>query len=235
MSYYFIHDLPGSATNPGGDPNQWGVFAYVDGVEVDVDGGTPVTHPSAGVPLVQNMGTLNFNPDGSLLSNTPAPLQTTGIALTNGANPLAITHDFANNSTTQFSADFSVNTLDSDGFTTGRLTGLEISDEGIIRAIFSNGISTPLGQIALADFPNAQGLKNIGSASWTETIDSGAVIAGLAGTGSLGQITSGALETANVDLTSQLVNLITAQRNFQANARSIETTNAITDTIIQIR
>lgn len=87
----------------------------------------------------------------------------------------------------------------------------------------------------MADFPNSQGLQNIGAASWTETVDSGAVLTGIAGTGRFGLIQSGALESSNVDLTSQLVSLITAQRNFQANARSIETSNAITDTIIQIR
>ena len=235
MTYYFVHDLPGSATNPGGDPNQWGVFAYVDGAEVDINGGTTVTHPSAGVPINQDMGTLNFNPDGTYLSSTPASLQTLGVPVTNGANPLSITHDFANNTTTQFSADFAVNTLDPDGFSIGRLTGLDISEDGIIRATFSNGISTPLGRIALADFPNSQGLQNVGAASWTETVDSGAVLTGIAGTGRFGLIQSGALESSNVDLTSQLVSLITAQRNFQANARSIETSNAITDTIIQIR
>ncbi len=136
---------------------------------------------------------------------------------------------------TQYAASFSVSILDPDGFATGRLTGLDISEEGLMRATFSNGIATPLGQIAMADFPNAQGLQAIGQSSWKETIDSGQVITGSAGTGRFGLIQSGALETSNVDLTQQLVNLITAQRNFQANARSIETSNAITDTIIQIR
>lgn len=235
MTYYFVHDLQGSATNPGADPNQWAVFAYVDGGEVDINGGTTVTHPSGGVPLNQDIGLLNFNPDGSFASSTPALLESVNIPLTNGSNPLSVIHDFANNTTTQYSAGFAVNTLDPNGYSTGRLTGLDISEEGIIRATFSNGVSTPLGQIALADFPNSQGLKNVGSASWTETVDSGAVLTGIAGTGRFGLIESGALEASNVDLTQQLVNLITAQRNFQANARSIETANAITDTIIQIR
>ena len=202
---------------------------------MDINGGLPVTHPSAGVPLNQNMGLLNFNADGSYASNTPALLETVNIPLTNGSNPLSVVHDFANNTTTQYSAGFAVNTLDPNGFSTGRLTGLDISEEGVFRAIFSNGVSTPLGQTALAFFPNSQGLKNNGSASWTESVESGSVITGIANTGRFGLIQSGALETSNVDLTSQLVNLITAQRNFQANARSIETSNAITDTIIQIR
>ncbi len=235
MTYYFVHDLAGSTTNPGSDPNQWGVFAYIDGAEVDINGGVTIAHTSGGLPVSQDMGLLNFNPDGSYATSTPALLETINIPLTNGANPLSVIHDFANNTTTQYSAGFAVNSLDPNGFSTGRLTGMEISEEGILRATFSNGVSSPLGQIALADFPNSQGLKNVGSASWIETVDSGAVLTGVAGTGRFGAIQSGALEASNVDLTAQLVNLITAQRNFQANARSIETANSITDTIIQIR
>ncbi len=235
LSYYFINDLGGSVTNPLSNPNQWAVFTYLDGAEIDIAGGTPVNHLNGGLPILQSAGVLNFNPDGSYLSSTPAALQNTAIPLTNGASPLTVLHDFANNSTTQFAASFSVSTLDPDGFTTGRLTGLDISEDGLIRATYSNGIQTPMGQVALADFANLQGLNAIGGSAWQETIDSGPVITGAAGTGRFGLIQSGALEDSNVDLTQQLVNLITAQRNFQANARSIETSNSITDTIIQIR
>jgi len=235
MTYYFVHDVPGSATNAANDPNQWAVFSYLDGAEVDINGGATTAHTNGGAPVTQDIGIMNFNSDGTYASSNPALLENINIPLTNGANSLSIVHDFANNTTTQFSASFAVNTLDPNGFSTGRLTGLDISEDGLMRATFSNGISNPLGQIALADFPNSQGLRSIGSASWTETIDSGSVITGVAGTGRFGLIQSGALEASNVDLTSQLVNLITAQRNFQANARSIETSNSITDTIIQIR
>ena len=226
MSYYFVHDLPGSATNAANDPNQWAMFTYLDGAEVDVNGGTPVT---------QDAAIVNFNSDGTFASSTPAVIQNLAIPLTNGALPLTITQDLANNGITQYAADFAVNTLNPDGFTTGRLTGLDLSETGLLRATFSSGVSIPLGQIAMADFPNSQGLNAIGGSSWKETIDSGSVITGSAGTGRFGLIQSGALETSNVDLTQQLVNLITAQRNFQANARSIETSNTITDTVIQIR
>ncbi|MFT5502419.1 MAG: flagellar hook protein FlgE [Gammaproteobacteria bacterium] len=235
LSYYFIHDLPGSVTNTANDPNQWAIFSYLDGAEVDFTGGTAVNHLNNGAPTTQNVSLLNFNADGTLGSTTPPTIDNTAIVLGNGANPLTLRHDFANNNTTQYSSTFSVSTMDPDGFSTGRLTGLDISEEGVIKATFSNGVSTPLGQIALADFPNSQGLRAVGSASWTETTASGSVLTGVAGTGRLGLIQSGALETSNVDLTAELVNLITAQRNFQANARSIETSNSITDTIIQIR
>ena len=236
LSYYFINDQTGSVTNPlPGDPNQWIVATYLDGAEIDIAGGTVLNHLDGGLPTVQNVGILNFNADGSYASSTPAALQNTAIPLTNGASPLTVLHDFANNSTTQFAAAFSVSTLDPDGFTTGRLTGLDISDDGLLRATYSNGIQTPMGQVAMADFANVQGLNAIGGNAWQETIDSGPVITGAAGTGRFGLIQSGALETSNVDLTQELVSLITAQRNFQANARSIETANSITDTIIQIR
>jgi len=235
MSYYFIHDLPGSATNVANDPNQWLVATYLDGAEVDIAGGTTVNHLNSGLPIAQDVGILNFNADGSYNSSTPAAMQNVAIPVTTGANPLTMLHDFANNNTTQFATAFSVSTLDPDGYTTGRLTGLDISEDGVLRAAYSNGISVPMGQVAMADFPNSQGLRAVGGSAWQETIDSGAVITGAAGTGRFGLIQSGALETSNVDLTQQLVNLITAQRNFQANARSIETSNSITDTVIQIR
>ena len=235
MSYYFVHDVPGSATNAANDPNQWIMFTYLDGAEVDITGGTTIAHLNGGAPVNQDAAILNFNTDGTYASSTPATMTNTAIALTNGAAPLTITHDLGNNPMSQYAAAFTVGTLSPDGFATGRLTGLDISEDGLARANFSNGISTPLGQIALADFQNVQGLNPIGESAWTETIDSGPVITGAAGTGRFGLLQSGALEISNVDLTQQLVNLITAQRNFQANARSIETSNAITDTIIQIR
>ena len=237
MTYYFVHDVPGSTTNAAADPNQWVVFTYLDGAETDINGGTAIPHDNGGVPVVpdQTAGIINFGSDGAYIASTPALLENVTIPLTNGATDLSLVHDFANNVTTQYSASFAVNTFNPDGFSTGLLKGIDISEEGILSATFSNGVSTPLGQIALANFPNPQGLSNIGGASWVETTDSGSVVSGSAGSGSFGLIQSGALESSSVDLTAELVNLITAQRNFQANARSIETSNAITDTIIQIR
>jgi flagellar hook protein FlgE len=239
-TYYFVHDGPTTTTNPAnpttGDPNQWAVFTYLDGVPTNIDGGPAVPHPNGTDPAVaQNAAILKFNSDGSFASSDPTSIQNVAVALTNGASPLTITHDFVNNTTTQFSSDFSVSRLNPDGFSTGRLTGLDISDTGLIRASFSNGVSSPIGQVALADFPNSQGLQGIGNGSWRQTTDSGSPVTGIGGTGRFGLIQSGALEASNVDLTAELVNLITAQRNFQANARSIETSNSITDTIIQIR
>jgi flagellar hook protein FlgE len=214
------------------------MFSYLDGAPVDIGaGGNTISHPDpTGAPNINQVAAqFNFNPDGSLSSTTPATIANVPITLSNGANPLNLTHDFANNTTTQFATNFSVNTLDPTGYTTGRLTGLDVSEEGLIRATYTNGVSIPMGKVALADFPNSQGLVNIGNTSWDETTESGGVVAGEAGSGRFGLIQSGALEASNVDLTQQLVNLITAQRNFQANARSIETSNTLTQTIIQIR
>ena len=236
-TYYFVHDEIGSGTNAlPGNPNQWQVFTYLDGVPVDVKDGASVSHQTGtAVATVQKAGTLKFNANGSLASSTPTIILNNALVQANGSDPLTITHDFTNNTTTQFSSDFSVSKLDPNGFATGRLTGLDISETGLIRAAFSNGVSSPIGQIALADFPNNQGLQGLGNGSWRQTTDSGSPVTGVGGTGRFGLIQPGALEASNVDLTAELVDLITAQRNFQANARSIETSNSITDTIIQIR
>jgi flagellar hook protein FlgE len=226
MTYYFVNDTAAS--------NRWQLFTYLDGNPIPVDAGTTIASPGDPADGL-TPAEFNFRSDGSLDTASSDRVENLGVSLSNGAANLNLLHDFANNSTTQYSADFSVSTLNPDGYSTGRLSGLDISEDGLIRATYTNGTSTPLGRIALADFPNTQGLVNAGGTSWNETTQSGAVIAGEAGTGRFGLIQSGALEASNVDLTQQLVNLITAQRNFQANARSIETSNTLTQTIVQIR
>jgi len=156
----------------------------------------------------------------------------------NGSAPLNLTFDYTDNgsATTQevFGA-FAVQALVQDGFSTGRLSGLDISDTGVVRANFSNGQQSALGQIALVKFDNNQGLSQLGSTTWAETIDSGTALAGQSGSGTFGLINNGALESSNVDLTQELVKLITAQRNFQASSKAIETANTVTQTIINIR
>jgi flagellar hook protein FlgE len=128
-----------------------------------------------------------------------------------------------------------VNAVTQDGYTTGRLIGIDISDTGIVNARFTNGNSTPLGQIAVANFSNPQGLQQLGNTEWAETFSSGQALRGQAGNSGFGLVQSGALESANVDVTEQLVNMMTAQRNFQANAQMISTADQITQTIIQMR
>lgn len=214
--------------------NQWGVYynttdAAGNDLPVDITGGTA----GAGGQLYN---TINFNSSGAFVSNLPDPITTAPIDFLNGSDPTqTITYNYANNNTTQFSSAFTVNDLNQNGFPIGRLTGIDISDTGIVQANFSNGQTTALGKIALARFQNAQGLSQIGNNSWEDTTESGTPLVGEALTSSFGQVRSGALEISNVDLTAQLINLITAQRNFQANAKTIETNNTITQTIINIR
>ncbi|MEE4244529.1 MAG: flagellar hook protein FlgE [Kangiellaceae bacterium] len=210
-------------------PNTWAAYYYVDGNPVNIQGGTA---GAAG----QLYHSVEFDAAGSFVQTVPASPQTAALGFTNGSNAgQTITVDYANNVPTQFASPFTVNTLDQNGATIGRLAGIEISDSGVVRANFTNGQSNSIGKIALARFANPQGLAQLGNNAWSDTINSGQPLAGEALTASFGQVRSGALENSNVDLTSELVNLITAQRNFQANAKTIETNNQVTQTIIQIR
>jgi flagellar hook protein FlgE len=122
-----------------------------------------------------------------------------------------------------------------DGYTTGRLIGMDIDKSGVVQARYTNGRSLTLGQVALSNFANPSGLQQLADTSWAETFGSGQGIRGQAGNSGFGLIQSGALEASNVDITTQLVNMITAQRNFQANAQMISTSDQITQTIINIR
>ena len=136
---------------------------------------------------------------------------------------------------TQFGAPFGVTQLSQDGYTTGRLAGLDIDGEGVIFARYTNGQFEVQGQIALANFANVQGLQPLGNNNWSQTFASGEVLEGGPGTGSLGLLQSGALEDSNVDLSEQLVKLIIAQRNFQANTEVISTADSITQAVMNIR
>ena len=151
----------------------------------------------------------------------------------NGADPVNLNFDYA--TTTQYGTDFGVNDLTQNGYTAGRLSGVDVDNSGVVFARFTNGKSTALGKVAMAKFNNPQGLRQLGDTSWAQTFTAGDVQLGEPGTSSLGLIQSGALENSNVDIAEQLVNLITAQRNFQANAQVITTADTITQTIINIR
>ncbi|MDT8371515.1 MAG: flagellar hook protein FlgE [Gammaproteobacteria bacterium] len=227
------------AESGGVGDNQWQMEMYISSDDIKVTGTTNTVTDGA-TTLVKLGATtrMGFNSDGTLNSTIPDPITMTfaaasGTELASGAADQTITLSLAGS--TQNSGSFSVGGLTVNGFPTGRLTGVDISEDGLIRATFSNGQAIPIGKIALGNFANVQALNKIGNTAWKETTDSGPVIAGEAGTGSFGQIQSGALETSNVDLTKELVGLITAQRNFQANSKAIETNNAITQTIINLR
>ena len=137
------------------------------------------------------------------------------------------------NGSTQFGSEFSVNEVNQNGYATGRLTGLEVDEEGIIFARFTNGQAQTLGQVAMANFRNPEGLTPVGDTGWAESFESGIPTIGSPRTASFGQIRSSALEDSNVDL-SEDGGLTIAQRNFQASAKTIETTDQITQTILNI-
>jgi flagellar hook protein FlgE len=194
--------------------NNWVSHLYVDGTNV---GSTPLTFDAAGNLTAPVGGTFTF----------PAHPVTTG------ASPITMTVDYG--ATTQFGENFTVNSTVQDGFTTGRLIGIDIDSSGVVQARFTNGRSNALGKIAMANFSNPQGLQQLGDTAWAETFTSGQAQRGEAGNSGFGLIQAGALEASNVDITEQLVSMITAQRNFQANAQMISTADAIQQTIINIR
>jgi flagellar hook protein FlgE len=149
------------------------------------------------------------------------------------ANPTGILVDMR--SSTQFSSSFAVNSVSQDGYTTGQLAGLEIDDTGVIFARYTNGQSKVQGQVILASFANVQGLTPVGKTAWVQSFASGEPVVGTPRSGTLGALQSGALDDSNVALSDQLVNLIVAQRNYQAYAKTIETESSITQTIINLR
>lgn len=205
-SVYFIR---------GAAPNTWDTRVYIDGNTVG--GANPVSFDAAGQLVSPATGIVTSPP------YDPA----------NGASPINLDLDLQ--LTTQFGGSYGVNTLAQDGFASGRLTGIEVDQSGVVFARFTNGRADEIGKVALSNFASLENLGQVGDTNWVETFASGDALRGEAGTASFGLIQSGALESSNVDLTNQLVNMITAQRNFQANAQVISTADAITQTIINIR
>jgi len=207
------------------NPNVWNVFQTVDGNDVSATPTqTQLTFNNAGglVSATNNGGTTN-NAAGNL---------NFAYAPTDGAAPLAIQFNFKD--TTAYGGAFGVTSITQNGYATGQLSTVAIDPTGIVSAVYTNGRSTQLGQLAMANFPNQQGLKQLGSTDWSATFDSGDVVEGTAGSASFGDIQAGALESSNVDLTTALVNMITAQRAFDANAQVITTANQESQTVIGI-
>lgn len=236
-------------------PNQWTMYVQIDDQNIgDPNPALPPpqdTEPTlyARTLVFNNDGTLNSAATGDLLISNWTPLDSTGmpngaltgVSVANGATvpvpnpPTSSNFQIDLGNSTQFGAPFAINALTQDGYTTGRLTGLEVGSEGVIFARYTNGQSRVLGQVALANFPNHEGLKPLGGTTWAETYDSGQPTYGVPGSSSLGLINAGALEESTVDLSKELVNLIVAQRDYQANAKSIQTEDAITQAILNIR
>lgn len=207
--------------------NSWDMYSYVDDVNVVTNGATgPLPHYI-----------LTFGTDGTLQTPTdPAVLAVDNWNPGNGA-AVAPGSDFVVSvaGSTQFGSSFAVSDVDQDGFSPGRLSSIEIDDSGILFARYTNGEALTLGQIVLASFSNVQGLSPLGDTAWAESFESGLPSVGTPLSGSLGAVQAGALEESNVDLSEELVHLIIAQRNFQANAKTIETADTVTQAIINLR
>ena len=255
MTQYFVKTSTDGDTPPVDTPNTWIMHVLVDGRN-------PSSPES--VPGDDEAGTdsatlkISFKADGSLdamegdlatglvyndstglvtLANwKPAQQNINGDWVANGAAPpggLNVSLDMRG--ATQYASAFAVNSVSQDGYTTGELAGLEISESGEIFARYTNGQSKVQGQIILANFANVQGLTPVGKTQWVQSFESGEPVRNPPGSGTLGSLQAGALEDSNVELSDQLVNLIVAQRNYQANAKTIETESAITQTIINLR
>ena len=203
---------------------------------IDKDGKETTKKPESlpnYAPIYLTKGQLTFDTAGKLISPKEGA-KYTPFDPQNGADLIVLNVDYGKFST-QYSQPFSVLSLTQDGFTSGRLDGISIDSAGTVRANYTNGQQQALGKLILANFASPNGLKQIGNANYVSTSSSGEAVVGVAGADGYGTIQGGALERANVDLTEELVSLITAQRNFQANAKAIETATNLTSTIVNIR
>jgi flagellar hook protein FlgE len=195
--------------------NTWDVYAANDGAPT-----TPA-----------NIGSLAFASDGSLIAGAPLTVPLT--VSTGATSPFPVSIDYTG--TSQYGSSFSVNALKQDGYTSGRLSGFSISADGTIVGRYTNGQSATLGQVVLANFTNPNGLQSLGNNLWTESAASGPALVGTPDSGSLGVLQASAVEDSNVDLTGELVNMITAQRNYQANAQTIKTQDQVMQTLVNLR
>ncbi|WOP50804.1 flagellar hook protein FlgE [Xanthomonas euvesicatoria] len=197
------------------NPNEWQVYNYVDGAAV----GAPTT--------------LQFSDTGALTTPANGIIAMDPFTPSTGAGVLNMQLNVTGS--TQYGEAFALRDTRQDGYASGKLNEISIDTSGVVFARYSNGADKPLGQVALDSFVNPQGLQSQGNNMWAESYTSGAARTGAPDTSDLGQIESGSLEASTVDLTEQLVNMIVAQRNFQANSQMISTQDQVTQTIINIR
>lgn len=218
--YYVRTGAPGGAVTD----STWQAHMFVGNQEVSSDPATPAPP----VPL-----TLTFNAAGTLTA--PAgPVTFANVQPAGAAAPLSLTLDYGT-ATKQAGGPFVPTAFDQNGVAAGKLDNVSVGNDGLVTATFSNGDTLALGKVVMASFANPAGLRQFGDASWGITGKSGDAQIGEAGKAGFGVVQSGALEQANVDITEELVALISAQRNFQANAKAIETANTMTQAIVNIR
>lgn len=212
---------------------EWDVFGTVDGVLINGTGAT-----------TNSLGRLSFDNLGKLVKATPAFAATdprafkVAVPVSSGAvTPIngVINIKLDMTGTTQFGSDFSVSTLKQDGYTSGKLSKFTTGKDGTIVGNYTNGKTSVLGQVVLASFTNPNGLQSLGDNQWTETSSSGNSLVAAPTSGGLGALTSSAVEDSNTDLTGELVNMITAQRVYQANAQTIKTQDQVLQTLVNLR
>ncbi|WP_349571469.1 flagellar hook protein FlgE [Azotobacter salinestris] len=194
--------------------NTWEARTAIDGV----------------VPATQSPQAVSFNTSGLLDGYAPSTFE---FAMSNGAEDISFELDLAGSS--QFGNDFEVASLTQSGYTAGSLVGLTVDQNGDIVGNYSNERKQVIGQVLLANFRSPEGLQPVGDNAWVETAASGQPLLGVAGVGQFGSLESGVVETSNVDLTKELVNLIVAQRNFQANAQSVKTQSDVLEQAVNLR
>ncbi len=189
-----------------------------------------------------SLGNITFDNNGKITGPAAAP-PASGFALPMTISPTPpnpnnlpnYSVDLKLSDVTQFGSKFSVSDLSQDGYASGMLTGINIEDNGTVMARYSNGVTRAEGQVALASFRNTQGLMAVGGNNWVETFESGQPVMGTPSEGNFGALRSGALEESNVDLTAELVNMMTAQRAYQANAQTIKTQDQVMSTLVNLR
>ena len=229
-----VYDTQGVATPVNlyfmktANPNEWAVYNQLD----DPTAVPPVTAISLGTIAFDENG--KIDPATATLTLTVSPTANPNA----GAAAPAVADfpvDIDMSGATQFGSKFAVADLSQDGYASGDLTSINISNDGMVMASYSNGVTRSEAQVALANFRNPQGLLAVGGNNWVESFDSGPAVMGKPGDGNFGALRSGALEDSNVDLTAELVNMMTAQRAYQANAQTIKTQDQVMSTLVNLR
>ena len=251
MTQFFVKE-PLDPTRPN-EANIWAMYVQVDGQDVG-DPDSTLSFPENLIPtparyelFFNQDGTLDEDATGDIYITNWDPLDAAGdptgamtsLNVLEGGLPLTEPSTNSNfqiilDGSTQFGSSFAVSEVNQNGYTTGRLAGLEVDQEGVIFARYTNGQAQVLGQVALANFRNPEGLTPLGDTGWAESFESGVATVGSPRTASFGQVRASALEDSNVDISEELVGLIIAQRNFQASAKTIETMDQVTQTILNI-
>jgi flagellar hook protein FlgE len=209
MTNYFVRDAAA---------NSWSVYSYVGDQQLKVGGSTAPTN-------------ITLDATGAITAPA-APVTYDSFTPTTGGAAQTVALDLAGS--TARTTTFSVASRSQDGKSVGELAGVTVDESGVVKASFSNGDTTAIGKVALANFANPTGLRQLGNSYWSASGISGQATLGSANESGFGSLMSGTIEGSNVDITEELVNLIAAQRNFQANAKALDTANQISQTIFNI-